>query len=72
VLLAWRNATGGESSVSDVDGDLVLTTTLSEPRRSGVGDDRRTLHRVSPIRLIELAQPAQREVLVITFAPSER
>jgi hypothetical protein len=33
-----------------------------------LGDDRRTLHGVSPIRPISGSRPAQRDVLVITFA----
>ncbi|HET6733798.1 2OG-Fe dioxygenase family protein [Mycobacterium sp.] len=69
LLIRRHNATGGESSVSDNDGRHVLTTTLSEPGTLLLGDDRRTLHGVSPIRPLDPAQPAQRDVLVITFAP---
>jgi hypothetical protein len=35
-----------------------------------LGDDRRTLHGVSPIRPLDPTRPARRDVLVITFAPS--
>ena len=69
LLIGRRNALGGESSVCDMDGNRLMTTTLAEPGTLLLGDDRRTLHGVSSIRPIEPAGPAQRDVLVITFAP---
>ena len=69
LLVGRRNATGGESSAFDLDGRRLLTTTLTEPGTLLLGDDRRTLHNVSPIRPVDPAEPAQRDVLVITFAP---
>lgn len=69
LLIGRRNAIGGESSVVDMDGNRLLTTTLAGPGAMLLGDDRRTLHGVSPIRPIDPAEPAQRDVLVITFAP---
>jgi hypothetical protein len=69
LLIQRRNAVGGESSVVDIDGNPLMTTTLAEPGTLLLGDDRRTLHGVSPIRPVDPAQPAQRDVLVITFAP---
>ncbi|MFZ2173163.1 MAG: 2OG-Fe dioxygenase family protein [Rhodococcus sp. (in: high G+C Gram-positive bacteria)] len=69
LLVDRRNAAGGESSVCDLDGRGLVTTTLSEPGTLLLGDDRRTLHGVSPIRPVDPAQPARRDVLVITFVP---
>ena len=69
LLIRRRNAVGGESSVFDMDGNRIITTTLAEPGTLLLGDDRRTLHGVSPIHPIDPAEPAQRDVLVITFAP---
>lgn len=69
LMVGRRNATGGESSVCGLDGRRLLTTTLTEPGTLLLGDDRRTLHCVSPIRSVDPAEPAQRDVLVITFAP---
>jgi hypothetical protein len=69
LLINRRNATGGESSVVDAGGQPLMTTTLAEPGTLLIGDDRRTLHGVSPIRPDDPAEPAQRDVLVITFAP---
>jgi hypothetical protein len=70
LLIGRCNAIGGESTVTDMDGNRMLATTLCEPGTLLLGDDRRTLHGVSPIRPSDPARPAQRDVLVITFAPS--
>ncbi|MCW2650446.1 MAG: hypothetical protein JWR32_1422 [Mycobacterium sp.] len=69
LLVGRRNASGGESSVCDVHGHRLLTTTLSEPGTLLLGDDRRTMHGVSPIRPLDPSESARRDVLVITFAP---
>jgi hypothetical protein len=68
LLIGRRNAIGGESTVCDLDGRRLLTTTLAEPGTLLLGDDRRILHAVSPIRPVSSSGPAQRDVLVITFA----
>lgn len=68
LLVGRRTAIGGESTVCDLDGRQLLATTLAEPGTLMLGDDRRTLHGVSPIRPIDGSGPAQRDVLVITFA----
>jgi hypothetical protein len=68
LLVGRRNAIGGESTVCEPDGRTLLTTTLAEPGTLLLGDDRRTLHSVSPVRPIDGSGPAQRDVLVITFA----
>jgi hypothetical protein len=68
LLVGRRNAIGGESTVCDLSGRRLLTTTLAEPGTLLLGDDRRILHRVSPVRPIDSSGPAQCDVLVITFA----
>ncbi len=68
LLIKRHNALGGESSVFDLAGHRLLTATLSEPGSLLLGDDRHTLHGVSPIRSIDRSTPAVRDVLVITFA----
>ncbi|OBB96535.1 hypothetical protein A5782_04915 [Mycobacterium sp. 852002-40037_SCH5390672] len=68
LLVGRRNTLGGQSLVCDLDGRQLLTTTLTEPGTLLVGDDRRTIHGVSSIRPIDCYGPAQRDVLVITFA----
>jgi hypothetical protein len=71
LLIGRHNAVGGESTVTDLAGRPVLATTLTEPGTLLFGDDRRTLHGVSPIRPRDPSRPAQRDVLVVTFAPSD-
>lgn len=68
LLIDRRNAVGGESTVFDLAGRRLLTTTLSERGTLLLGDDRRTVHGVSPIRPVDESAPALRDVLVITFA----
>jgi len=70
LLVGRRNALGGESTVTDMAGQPVLATTLTDPGTLLFGDDRKTLHGVSPIRPRDPSRPAQRDVLVVTFAPS--
>jgi hypothetical protein len=70
LLVGRRNAAGGESLVFGLGGRRLLASTLAEPGTLLAGDDRRTLHGVSPIRPVDPAEPAHRDVLVVTFAPS--
>lgn len=69
LLVRRMNAAGGESAISDPNGKLLLNATLREPGALLLGDDRRTLHSVSPVRPIDRRRPAYRDVLVVTFAP---
>ncbi|KZS62145.1 2OG-Fe dioxygenase family protein [Mycobacterium ostraviense] len=71
LMVRRRNTVGGQSSVCDLSGRPLLTTTLDEPGTLLLGDDRRTLHDVSPIRPIDHSELAQRDVLVITFAAAD-
>jgi hypothetical protein len=70
LLIDRHNAIGGTSAIHDLDGRQLLTTTLCQRGSLLLGDDRRTLHGVSAIRPANPDEPAQRDVLVITFAPS--
>jgi hypothetical protein len=72
LLIGRDNAAGGESSVVDMDGREVLSATLSEPGTLLLGDDRRSLHGVTPIRPVDPSRPARRDVLVVTFAPPDQ
>ncbi|GAA1503291.1 2OG-Fe dioxygenase family protein [Streptomyces albidochromogenes] len=67
LLVDRRNADGGESAVFDPDGKRVLATTLDRPGTLLLGDDRRTLHQVSPIRPLDPGRLACRDVLVTTL-----
>lgn len=70
LLINRHNAVGGTSSVCDPGGVRLVETTLREPGTLLLGDDRRTLHGVTPIRPRDPGAAAWRDVLVITFAPS--
>ena len=72
LLVGRDNADGGESSIYDTDGRHLLSVTLSEPGTLLLGDDRRSMHGVSPIRPRDPSRPARRDVLVVTFAPLGR
>lgn len=68
LLVARRNAIGGETTVCDGAGRELRRTTLAERGTLLLADDRRTLHGVSPIRPVDDRAMARRDVLVITFA----
>ncbi len=68
LLIDRRNTVGGESSVVDLTGRPLLTTTLARPGTLLLGDDRRTVHGVSPIRPFDNTARALPDVRVITFA----
>jgi hypothetical protein len=69
LLINRHNTVGGMSSVYDLGGVRLVGTTLREPGTLLLGDDRRTLHGVTPIRPRDPGAAAWRDVLVITFAP---
>ncbi|UYQ60505.1 2OG-Fe dioxygenase family protein [Streptomyces peucetius] len=70
LLIGRDNATGGESTVYDPEGEEVLSVTLDEPASLLLSDDRGTLHGVSPIRPVDAGAPARRDVLVTTLTPA--
>ncbi|MGW1840451.1 2OG-Fe dioxygenase family protein [Streptomyces sp. NPDC002067] len=69
LLIDRVNATGGESTVYRPDGTEAMRTTLSRPGTLLLGDDRATLHEVSPVRPLDATRPARRDVLVTTLTP---
>ncbi|MBF6336758.1 2OG-Fe dioxygenase family protein [Nocardia abscessus] len=69
LLVGRQNAVGGASAVFDPNERQLLRTTLGTPGALLLGDDRRTLHSVSPVHPMDPSRPAYRDVLVVTFAP---
>ncbi|MCX5048904.1 MULTISPECIES: 2OG-Fe dioxygenase family protein [unclassified Streptomyces] len=67
LLIGRTNVTGGESAVHSDEGEHLLTVTLSEPGDLLLGDDRRTLHSVTPVRPVDPELAAHRDVLVIAY-----
>ncbi|WP_394617093.1 2OG-Fe dioxygenase family protein [Lentzea sp. JNUCC 0626] len=67
LLINRSNVTGGESSVHTDAGEHLLTCTLATPGDLLLGDDRRTLHSVTPVLPVSPGLPAHRDVLVIAY-----
>ncbi|MFE5659180.1 2OG-Fe dioxygenase family protein [Streptomyces sp. NPDC056517] len=61
------NATGGESTVFNLDKQPVEKFSLTDPLDVALVNDERVYHGVSPIEQIDPAAPASRDVLVITY-----
>lgn len=69
LLIGRENVIGGQSAVYEASGAPLLRTTLGKPGTLLLADDRRTLHEVSPIRPLDPARAARRDVLVTTLRP---
>ncbi|MGW6642957.1 2OG-Fe dioxygenase family protein [Streptomyces iakyrus] len=67
LLIGRSNVTGGESAVYTDAGEHLITATLSEPGDLLLGDDRRTLHSVTPVHPVDPERAAHRDVLVIAY-----
>ena len=68
VLLVRReNVAEGETAITDGRGGRLGSFVLTEPLDSALVDDARVWHGVTPIRPLDPARPAWRDVLVLTF-----
>ena len=68
VLMVNRdNIAEGETSIHGLDQHLLGSFTLREPLDSALVDDHRVFHGVTPVRALDPARPAHRDVLVVTF-----
>jgi hypothetical protein len=68
VLLVDRvNIESGTTTVHALDGQLLGSFTLTHPLDSAWVDDARVMHGVTPVRPVDPARPAHRDVLVVTF-----
>ena len=68
VLLVGRtNIREGVTTTHDLSGRLLGSFTLTEPFDAALVDDHRVMHGVTPVEPIDPAQPAYRDVLVVTF-----
>ncbi|MEU7696892.1 2OG-Fe dioxygenase family protein [Streptomyces sp. NPDC015492] len=66
-MVGRANATGGESTVFNLDKQPVEKFSLTDPLDVALVNDERVYHGVSPIEQIDPAAPASRDVLVITY-----
>ena len=68
VLLVQRtNIASGTTTIHDRDNTIVGSFTLTQPFDAALVDDNRMSHGVTPVEPIDPAQPAYRDVLVVTF-----
>ncbi|MDB5972624.1 MAG: hypothetical protein JWQ90_5074 [Hydrocarboniphaga sp.] len=68
VLLVRRhNIASGTTTIHSPDGADLGSFTLQKPFDATLIDDRRVYHGVTPVQPIDAAQPAFRDVLVVTF-----
>ena len=68
VLMVDReNIDEGETSIHGLDRSLLGSFTLREPLDAALVDDHRVFHGVTPVRAVDPAKPAHRDVLVVTF-----
>ena len=68
VLLVRReNIASGETTIHDLDRNLLGSFTLARPMDAAWVDDSRVFHGVTPVEPRDPALPAFRDVLVVTF-----
>lgn len=67
LLISRSNIESGTTTVHALDGRELGSFTLSEPFDAALVDDARVMHGVTPVRPIDSARPAYRDVLVVTL-----
>ncbi len=67
LLVRRRNIKRGTTSIHGLDRRTLGSFTLAGPFDAALVDDRRVYHGVTPVEPIDPAEPAYRDVLVVTF-----
>jgi hypothetical protein len=67
LLITRTNITSGTTTMHDLAGRQLGSFTLSAPLDAALVDDARVKHGVTPVEPIDAAQPAYRDVLVVTL-----
>ncbi len=67
LLIARQNIASGVTTIHALDGRQLGQFTLTRPFDAALLDDARVAHGVTPVEPIDPAQPAHRDVLVVTF-----
>ena len=67
LLVSRQNIASGTTTIHTADGTLLGSFTLSQPFDAALLDDARVYHGVTPVEPLDPAQPAHRDVLVVTF-----
>lgn len=71
LMVSRCNVEGGETTITDNQGQVLWQRTLQLPLDIVIGQDARTMHAVSPVTPLRACQPAWRDVLVIAFTKVE-
>ena len=67
LMVGRRNIASGVTSIHALDRELVGSFTLEQPMDAALVNDHRVFHGVTPVQPLDPAQPAHRDVLVVTF-----
>ena len=68
LLIRRRNVAQGTTTIHAVeDRRLLGSFTLTDPLDAALVDDARVYHGVTPVEPLDPAEPAYRDVLVVTF-----
>ena len=67
MMVCRTNIQSGETVTTDADGKQLGQFTLTQPFDAVLLDDHHVFHGVTPVEPVDPAQPAFRDVLVITF-----
>jgi hypothetical protein len=67
LLIDRRNIASGTTTIHDLDKRALGSFTLTDPLDAALVDDARCYHGVTPVQPENPAQPAYRDVLVVTF-----
>jgi hypothetical protein len=67
LLVNRRNIASGMTTIHSLDATPLGSFTLTDPFDAALVDDTRVAHGVTPVEPIDPAQPASRDVLVVTF-----
>jgi hypothetical protein len=68
LLVRRRNIESGTTMIYGKAGDRLGSFTLVEPFDAALVDDDRVFHGVTPVVALDPAEPAHRDVLVVTFS----
>ena len=67
LMVARRNIRSGTTSIHGLDRRLLGSFTLEHPMDAALVDDHRVFHGVTAVEPLDPAQPAHRDVFVLTF-----
>lgn len=67
MLVHRENAQGGQTIISDPEGNSIRESTLEEPLEMLLVNDERVRHAVTPVGPLDKTRPATRDVLVATY-----